>query len=147
MVRARTLVLSLLAVASLAFLATGCDNGDREVSGVQPDTAQQPMMEQDTLDKVLPLDQAQTAYDKAKKAFAAASNDAKAKQAMVSAACDLANAHMNGDEDRKVKYKEALQDYREALKLDPTNEEAQKNSSLIISIYKQMGRPVPGGDG
>ncbi len=45
--------------------------------------------------------------------------------------------------DRKVKYRQALRLYREALKLDPKNEEARNNSEMIVSIYRQMGRPVP----
>jgi tetratricopeptide (TPR) repeat protein len=43
----------------------------------------------------------------------------------------------------KVKYRAALQDYRQALKADPTNKEAQQNKALIESIYQGMGRPVP----
>lgn len=45
--------------------------------------------------------------------------------------------------DRKLKYKKALGLYREALKIDPNNEEAKNNSQMIVSIYKSMGRPVP----
>jgi hypothetical protein len=43
----------------------------------------------------------------------------------------------------KVKYRQALRLYREALKLDPSNHEAKHNSDLIVSIYKSMHRPVP----
>lgn len=43
----------------------------------------------------------------------------------------------------KVIYRAALQDYRQALKFDATNKEAQTNKALIESIYKQMGRPIP----
>ena len=45
--------------------------------------------------------------------------------------------------DQKVKYKEALILYREALKIDPTNKEASSNKDLIESIYKSMNRPIP----
>jgi hypothetical protein len=40
-------------------------------------------------------------------------------------------------------YKYALGDFRHVLKYDPSNEEAKAKSEQIISIYKQMGRPVP----
>lgn len=43
----------------------------------------------------------------------------------------------------KVKYRQALRLYREALKLDPANPVAKPESDLIISIYKQMHRPIP----
>lgn len=43
----------------------------------------------------------------------------------------------------RVKYRQALRLYREALKLDPGNHEAKTNSDLIVSIYKSMNRPVP----
>ena len=43
----------------------------------------------------------------------------------------------------RVIYRAALSDYRQALKLDPTNKEAQANTALIESIYKSMGRPIP----
>lgn len=45
----------------------------------------------------------------------------------------------------KDKYPKALGLYREVVKLDPKNKEAQDAIKTIVSIYKQMGRPVPGG--
>lgn len=80
---------------------------------------------------------AQTAYDKAKKG-----SDEKANE---KATMDLADAYMWGDADQKVKYRRALQYYREVLKLDPGNDKAKQNADVIVAIYKQMGRPVPGG--
>lgn len=44
----------------------------------------------------------------------------------------------------KIKYKAALADYRKALAADPTNAEAKDSKAMIESIYKSMGRPVPG---
>ncbi len=44
----------------------------------------------------------------------------------------------------KVKYRAALDDYRKALSLDPANSEAKANKGMIESIYKSMGRPIPG---
>lgn len=46
--------------------------------------------------------------------------------------------------DRKVKYKIALTDFRKVLKVEPNNKIAKSNADLIVSIYKSMGRPVPG---
>ena len=43
----------------------------------------------------------------------------------------------------RVKYRQALRLYREALKLDPTNPIAKPEFDLMVNIYKQMGRPVP----
>ncbi|MBS1716226.1 MAG: hypothetical protein JSS72_00665 [Armatimonadetes bacterium] len=45
--------------------------------------------------------------------------------------------------DRKVKYRDALRLYREALKYDPTNKDAMGNKNMIESIYRSMGRPIP----
>lgn len=45
----------------------------------------------------------------------------------------------------KDKYPKALTLYREVVRLDPKNKEAQDAIKTIVSIYKQMGRPVPGG--
>lgn len=42
------------------------------------------------------------------------------------------------------KYPQALELYRQALALDPENAEARGNKAMIESIYKSMGRPVPG---
>lgn len=43
----------------------------------------------------------------------------------------------------RIKYKQALRIYREVLKVDPKNPVAKQDSDMIISIYKQMGRPIP----
>lgn len=43
----------------------------------------------------------------------------------------------------KAKYPRALNLYREALRLDPTNKEAKANKKMIEDIYRSMGRPVP----
>ncbi|RYG63548.1 hypothetical protein EON77_20805 [bacterium] len=47
--------------------------------------------------------------------------------------------------DRKVKYRIALADFRKVLKVDPKNSIAKENHDLIVSIYKSMKRPIPGG--
>lgn len=49
--------------------------------------------------------------------------------------------------DRKQKYRIALGYFNEALKYDPKNKDATETRDLIVSIYKSMGRPVPGESG
>jgi len=95
---------------------------------------------------VKPVKVSQADYDKAKKAYEASPANDKAKKAYVVATMELADSNMFGEDvDRKVRYKNALQYYREVIKLDPENKQAKANADLIVSIYKQMGRPIPGG--
>ena len=90
------------------------------------------------------LSKAEADYKTAKAAYDKAPTDAGAKAKYVAATARLGSANMMSETlDRKVKYKVALKYYREALKVDPKNEESLKNKELIESIYKQMGRPVP----
>jgi len=42
-----------------------------------------------------------------------------------------------------VKYIAALHDFRHALQLYPGNKQAAQNKTLIETIYKGMGRPIP----
>ncbi len=64
----------------------------------------------------------------------------------------LANAHLQyanflmykSDLPPRQKYRKALSEYRRVLVLDPDNTEARQNRDLIVSIYNQMGIPVPG---
>lgn len=167
----------VLAVLSVPFLLTGCNSGDNNVSSKTPeepptsqgtgmpptgDTSGQsekaPAMgmgqaPKDTasLDEKLdakPLKEAQPAYDSAKKAFDAAPKDAKAKEAYIKATNSLADSTMLADElPPKVKYPGALKIYREVLKADPNNKHAKIEEAQIVSIYKSMGREVPGGAG
>jgi len=98
---------------------------------------------QDNLD-LKALNKLQKEQVAAKSAFKRHPKDATAKQKYVAATVKLGTADMSSDAlDRKVKYKKALQLYREALKVDPNNVEAKNNKQLIESIYKSMGRPVP----
>lgn len=83
-------------------------------------------------------------YALAKSAFSRTPKSAAAKKAYVASTVRYATASMASDDlDRKVKYKQALKLYREALKVDPKNHEAKNNSDLIVSIYKSMHRPIP----
>ncbi len=72
---------------------------------------------------------------------------AKDKKAAAAALAARGTFRMNDDKaGAKVKYRAALDDYRKALALDPENSEAKGNKAMIESIYKSMGRPVPGED-
>lgn len=86
--------------------------------------------------------------ESARKAYAQASaefkSDPSTKTAFVDKTVALATTVMMSPEvDRKVKYKEALGLYRDALKLDPENKEALENSQMIEQIYTSMGKEVP----
>jgi len=80
----------------------------------------------------------------AKASFEMNASNKKAKEAFVSATVKLGTATMmSPDLSPREKYSGALKLYREALKLDPKNEEALTNKKMIEDIYKQMGRPIP----
>lgn len=84
------------------------------------------------------------AYLAAKKNLAAKPKDKKTRAAFIVAGDRYATATMTADSlPPRVKYRAALQLYREVLKVDPKNKEATNNSKMIIDIYKSMGRPVP----
>ncbi|MGC4047343.1 MAG: hypothetical protein QM758_26380 [Armatimonas sp.] len=69
----------------------------------------------------------------------------KDKKATAAAYAARGVSRMNDDKaGAKVKYRAALEDYRKALSLDPENAEAKSNKEMIESIYKSMGRPIPG---
>jgi tetratricopeptide (TPR) repeat protein len=85
-----------------------------------------------------------TRYEAAKKAYLAKPKDKAKKDAYVKATVVYGHESMVSPKlGAKVKYRQALRLYREALKLDPKNPVAKQESELIVSIYKQMGRPVP----
>jgi hypothetical protein len=44
---------------------------------------------------------------------------------------------------QRVKYRAALSDYRNALKIDKNNEQALAGKTQIEQIYTMMGRPIP----
>jgi len=76
---------------------------------------------------------------------AAATND---KKVLAAALASRGYARMTDDAaGARVKYRKALEDFREALKNDPTNAKAKDNKVLIEGIYHSMGRPVPGEPG
>jgi tetratricopeptide (TPR) repeat protein len=107
---------------------------------------QGPMQAKPSAEDQARLIKLEKAYKAAKAKLAKAPHDAKAK-------ADFANiGAAYGHESMvspvlapRVKYPQALHIYREVLKVDPNQKTAKDESNLIISIYKQMGRPVPQG--
>lgn len=83
-------------------------------------------------------------YGQTKAAWAKDKTNAGKKKAYVNATVTLATAVMTSPMfGPKDKYPRALRLYREALKVDPKNQEAKENSRMIEDIYRQMGRPIP----
>ena len=72
------------------------------------------------------------------------SSDPALRQSLLSAHMKFGHFYMFNDTlSPKVKYPNALKQYREVLKIDPNNEDAKNNAQQIIDIYKMMGREVP----
>lgn len=63
------------------------------------------------------------------------------KKALASVYLERGNIYYNAGQPRLYKF--ALGDLRRVLRYDPTNEEARAKVNQIVSIYQQMGRPVP----
>jgi hypothetical protein len=92
------------------------------------------------------LTKLERAYKAAKSALAKAPNSAKAKKDFTTIGAAYGHESMVSPVlTPRVKYPQALHIYREVLKVDPNQKTAKSESELIISIYKQMGRPVPQG--
>ena len=71
-------------------------------------------------------------------------SDPALRQSLLSAHMKFGHYYMFNDTlPPKVKYPNALKQYREVLKIDPNNEDAKNNAQQIIDIYKMMGREVP----
>ncbi len=82
-------------------------------------------------------------YEQAKAAYEADKSDQN-KGDYVDAAVALGTQVMNdGGLPPREKYPRALNLYREALQLDPGNQEALANKALIEGIYESMNRPIP----
>lgn len=68
----------------------------------------------------------------------------KDKKALAAAYADRGDERMMDDPaSPRIKYRAALQDYRQALKYDPSNVQAKANKAMIEAIYRKMGRPIP----
>jgi tetratricopeptide (TPR) repeat protein len=104
------------------------------------------LLAQDKLPNPLPkpLIPLEKNYRLTKTAYLKQPKDKKLRDAFVKAATLYGHkAMMSKDLKTSVKYKEALRVYREVLKIEPKHPVAQPEHDLIVSIYKQMGRPVP----
>jgi tetratricopeptide (TPR) repeat protein len=77
------------------------------------------------------------AAEKAKAPGASAAD----KKAAADAYLARGNVYYNAGQPRLYKY--ALADFRQVLKYDPQNADAQGKMDTIVSIYRSMGRPVP----
>jgi len=92
------------------------------------------------------LTKLEKAYKIAKAALAKTPTNAKAKKEFVTFGTAYGHESMVSPVlAPRVKYAQALHVYREVLKVDPNEKTAKSESELIISIYKQMGRPIPQG--
>ncbi|HYE16763.1 MAG TPA: tetratricopeptide repeat protein [Pyrinomonadaceae bacterium] len=77
------------------------------------------------------------AADKAKASGASAADKKEAADAYLA----RGNVYYEAGQPRLYKY--ALADFRQVLRFDPSNKEAEEKIDMIESIYKGMGRPVP----
>lgn len=128
---------TLCFVLAITFLCIGCSTpepaGPTSSNKEEPVGFPRPTAKEPITDKLL---EAKTAFDKDpsainKKAYAAElAKDGTTKMTDANAL-------------PKDKYRNALKLYKQALELDPQNEEALNNKALIESIYKQMGKPIP----
>lgn len=69
--------------------------------------------------------------------------NASAEDRLAAANIYLTRANLFYNAGRPPLYKLALGDFRRVLRFQPDNSEAKEKADQIISIYKQMGRPVP----
>jgi tetratricopeptide (TPR) repeat protein len=71
--------------------------------------------------------------------------DADATLGYSKALTDYGNAiQMDPAFSNKIKYRQAIQFFRKAVKLDPKNDEAQAYLNQIVAIYHSIPKPVPG---
>ncbi|MEA2553014.1 MAG: hypothetical protein QOJ65_1190 [Fimbriimonadaceae bacterium] len=83
-------------------------------------------------------------YELSKALYVKEPDNKIAKETYTFATVRYATSTMYSDSlDFKVKYREALKLFREALKVDPKNEDALKSKNMIEDIYTKMGRPIP----
>ena len=120
-------------VFSIAILVLSCVAANAQYGGSKPVTKAELV----ALEKV---------YTTTKKAYLVKGKKSAPK--VKTASTDATYAYGYGsmtspDLDRKIKYKQALSLFKECLSIDPTHKQAKSQYDLIVSIYKQMGKPVP----
>lgn len=151
---AKSLFYSVTVLA--VFLTFGCSQGDADKKApAQPETkatqADTPAVNQATpisgnaastgdADAYAPLSPTPE-LDKAI-ADAKASGDKKKIAAAYAARGDY-RTNEDAKAGQRVKYRAALSDYRNAIKADKANEQANAGKSQIEQIYTMMGRPIP----
>ena len=82
----------------------------------------------------------------AKAAYLKSPGKAAVRKKYVDSTVDLGLEYMYSETvERKSRYRTALNYFREALKADPSNHKARENVDMLVSIYRSLGRPVPGG--
>lgn len=83
-------------------------------------------------------------YLAAKRDYKRNPKNKKAEERFVKAATIYGHECMvSPDLPARVKYRMALRAYREVLEIEPNHPVARPEHDLIVSIYKQMGLPVP----
>lgn len=141
--------MKLLLIGAVCLIGAGCADQAKAPDPTQPTAMQTPgaAAMSGGGQVVIPaesLEALQKTYDQAKAAYA---KDPKQNaKAFGDAAYNLGVKLEYSDKPSNVKYPGALKLFREAAKADPANKSAQEGADMIVSIYKQMGKPVPGGD-
>lgn len=139
-----------------AVLVAGCESGHEQTApsptsgaegarGMTEDGGPAPIVRpRPTEGTDAQLTQFQKDYETAKSAYAKDPKSPKAKEALVITTVRLGTATMVSPAlESRVKYRRALELYREALKLDPENHEALANKKQIEDVYRSMGREIP----
>ncbi len=91
------------------------------------------------------LKKLQAEYKTAKAAYGKKPKDAKVKKSYVDSTFALGMGTMYGENlSPHERYAGALGYFREVLKVEPKHKLAKENYDMIVAIYKQLGRPVPG---
>lgn len=146
-----------VALGASSFLISGCHPPAPAKPKVtyyyqDADQAKSPNKPIEDPSKIAPLDtgnpptaQLQKDQEKAEANFNAHPRDKKAKENFIYMTNRLAHGEMlDPNLDRKLKYREALKNFRKVLKVDPKNKDADTWATEIIQIYKSMHLPVPG---
>lgn len=129
--------------AVLLILVFGCSL-ETETTTDKNRPVNSPRLEErtDTAQADVTLQVAMEEYERSKSKYISSVENSDSKQNYVSATVRFATASMMNRE-----YPKALELYDEALQLDPDNEEANTNKQMILSIYEQLQKDPPAGEG